>query len=404
MYLKYHRAYFPDDVLVYIEEFNKAEGYILFDFYDSNEYERFSSYLNNDFDINDATMISLENYQYRTIRENTYYSIKRETIDSWQENNSITRNEDSLLIGYTINVSNINLETQIFTHSVSLNDYDSFNHLMYGDSDVTDIDFDLSGTLTVNIKNVGQGNWNEIIKDESCVIVYDCGTSMVASKTDVRLLINTRSKHYIKNKPSLFLSHWDKDHYHCLIGMTDVELASFSNFVFRDNVPNLTSRKLYSRIRSLISVKNLYAIPADRRTSRGGMTLLRPLNNTNNQLVIYNAQYHKDRNISGILLSLKNANSSVIFSGDSHYSQVSTCVLPHLNFPNKHYLIVPHHGGKGGNYEYDNPGKIVFESAIISVGRNRYGHPKPHYVSALKADFRTITKTSLTKNDITINL
>lgn len=404
MYLKYHRRYFPDDVLVYIEEFNKAEGFVLVDFYDSNEFERFTSYTNNDFDINVATMVSLISYQNRTIRENTYYSIKRETIDTWLENNSITQNENSLLIGYTIDMSNFNSDEEIFTHTVSLNDYDSYNHLMYGKRDISDIEFDLSGKLTVNIRNVGQGNWNEIMSDESYAVVYDCGTSMNASKADVRALINSRNKKYIDNKPSLILSHWDKDHYHCLIGMTDAELSSFSNFICRDNVPNLTSRKLFSRISRLMSNKHIYAIPAEARTARGGLTYLNALNSTNNQLVIYNSQYHKDRNISGIFLSLKNAHSSVIFSGDSHYSQVSTCILPHLNFKHKHYLIVPHHGGKGGNYIYNNPGKIQYESAIISVGPNRYGHPKPKYVSALKADFRTFTKTSLTKSDITINL
>jgi hypothetical protein len=404
MDLKYHRRYFPDDVLVYIEEFNKGEGYVLFDFYDSNEFEIFSNLINNEFDINQATMVSLVNYNERTIRENTYYSIKRKTIEFWQENNSISQNENSLLIGYSIDMANFNLELQVFTHSVSLNDYYSFNHIIFGRRVIKDIEFNLNGKLTVNVRNVGQGNWNEIKSDESYAVIYDCGTSMIATKADVRALIDTRSKEYIDNKPSLVLSHWDKDHYHCLIGMTDSELSSFSNFICRDNVPNLTSRKLISRIRKLISFNHIYAIPAEVRTAKGGLTYLNAMNNINNQLVIYNSQYHKDRNVSGILLSLKTADSSVIFSGDSHYSQVSTCILPHLNFSHKHYLIVPHHGGKGGKYVYNNPGKIQYESAIISVGRNGYGHPKPHYATALKADFRIFKKTSLTKSDITINL
>ena len=403
MYLKYHKTYFPGDILVYIEEFNKQEGTVLFDFYDSNEFETFSSILDSDFNINQATMIRLINYNKRTIRENTYYSIKRKTINSWKENNLITQNENSLLIGYIIDISKFNFEEELFTHSVSLNDFFSYDHLMPGKGNVNDLDFDLSGKLKVIVRNVGQGNWNEIMNDESYVIVYDCGTSMNATKADVRALIASRSKNYINNKPSLFLSHWDKDHYHCLLGMTDTELSSFSNFIFRDNVPNLTSRKLYSRIRHLISSNNIYSISADTRTSKGGITLLRPLNSTKNQLVIYNSQYHKDRNISGILLSLKSANSSVVFSGDSHYSQVSQCILPHLNYKHNHNLIVPHHGGKGGTYEYINPGKIIFDQAIISVGRNRYGHPQPYYVKALKSDFK-LTKTSLVKSDVIINL
>lgn len=156
MYLKYHSRYFPNDVLVYIEEFNKAQGYVLFDFYDSNEFRSFTSYIKSDYNLNRATMVSLINYRFKTIRENTYYSIKRETIISWQENNLITENDNSLLVGYTIEVSNFDVEGQIFTHSVSLKDYHSFDHLMFGKSDISDIEFDWSGKLSVNIKNVGQ--------------------------------------------------------------------------------------------------------------------------------------------------------------------------------------------------------------------------------------------------------
>lgn len=403
MYLKYHKIYFPEDILVYIEEFNKQDGFVLFDFYDSNEHETFSTILNSNFDINQPTMVRIVNYNKRTIRENTYYSIKRETVNYWRENNSITQNDNSFLIGYIIDMSDSNYEEQVFTHTVSLNDGFNYNHLMSGRRDINNLEFNLRGSLSVIVRNVGQGNWNEIMVDDSYTVVYDCGTTMNASRADVRTLVNTRSSNYIKDKPNLFLSHWDKDHYHCLIGMTDAELSSFSNFICRDNLPNITSRKLYNRIRNLISPSNIYAIPADVRISRGGPTLLRPLNNTRNQLVIYNSQYHKDRNISGILLALKNADASVIFSGDSHYSQVSQCILPHLNYPHNHNLIVPHHGGKGGRYEYVNPGHINFNQAVISVGRNRYGHPQPYYVNALNADFN-VSKTSLIQSDIIINL
>ncbi|MGN7513023.1 MAG: hypothetical protein ACTHOM_01515 [Allomuricauda sp.] len=404
MYYKYHKRKFPDDVLVYIEEYNKADSYVIFDFYDSNELDIFSSYLTINTNLNLPTMVRMENYNLRTIRENTYYSINRQTIVSWAENNLITQNETSFLIGYSIDLSNFDSILEVFTHSVSLNDDSNFSHFFRGNRDVSDIDFGLAGKLNVVVRNVGQGNWNEIVSDDSYEVVYDCGTTMFANKSDVRKLINSRAKAYINSKPTLFISHWDKDHYHCLIGMTDDELLSFSNIVFRDYLPNLTCRNLIGRIKRLFAFKNIYSIPAETRTSRGGFTSLKPLNDTTNQLVIYNSQYHKDRNISGILLSLKTAGSSVVFSGDSHYLQVSKCILPHLNYTHKHYLIVPHHGGKGGSYVYDNPGKIQYEEAIISVGKNRYGHPLSHYVTSLKTDFTNVKKTSLAKRDIIITL
>lgn len=399
-----HKKKFPNDILVYIEEFDKINRTVLFDFYDSNEFAMFSEYSNVSSNIEKPTMILLKNYCGKTIRENTYYAIKSEIIIDWRQNKLIGDNEDSLLISYAINLINFNSEKEIFTHTVSLkNDLSSY-HLMYGKRNIDDLKFNLKGEIKVNVRNVGQGNWNEIIKDNTYVLVYDCGTNLYAKAIDVRTLLDQRLENYKIDNPVFILSHWDKDHYHCLLGMTDIELTYFSDYIFRDDVPNLTSRKLYSRIYSAKSLKHIYAITADKRTAKGGLTFLRSINNTNNQIVLYNSQYHKDRNISGLVLTLKTANSSVIFSGDCQYLQLSQCVLPHLNYTHNHYLIVPHHGGSGGKFIYNKPANMNFEDAIISVGKNNYKHPTKDYLTCLNDNFKKTHITIKANSDILINL
>jgi beta-lactamase superfamily II metal-dependent hydrolase len=399
-----HKKRFPNDFLVYIEEFDKKSKTVLFDFYDSNEFAMFSEYSNVNMNMEKPTMILFRNYQGRTIQENTYYSIKKEIIFTLWKLGTVSNVEDSFLISYSVDLSNLPSTEIFFGHSVSVNNDFYASNIMYNRRDVNDIIFELNGHIKVNIRNVGQGNWNEVTKNDTYILVYDCGTDTYAKTSDVRNLINQRNTKYKDDKPVFILSHWDKDHYHCLLGMTDDELMSFSKYIFRNDLPNLTSRKLYSRITSLLNSKDIYGIGADNRVPKVKTTSLRPLNTTSSQIVLYNSQYHKNRNISGLVVSLKTAKSSVIFSGDCQYAQLSQFVLPHLNYSHDHYLIVPHHGGAAGRYIYENLNNMKLKKAIISVGKNSYKHPDKVYLSCLNDNFENVEITLKTNTDILINL
>ncbi len=403
----YKRKY-PEDVIVFIEEFNKIEGTVVFDFFDSNEYLLFNGQ-----DITDSqngtngSMVKLFNYNKRSVRENTYYVIKMDTIQNWRQNNLISTEIDSFVFENFIylNDNDINSD-EIFSTSITFGEFDSsyFNNYMYGRQNLDEVDFALRGELKVAVRNVGQGNWNEIISNDSCKIVYDAGAPMHATKNEIRKVIGNRGNEYIESNPGLIISHWDMDHYHSLLGMTDDELSSFSYVIFRDQVPSLTSRRLYSRLRNLIGVKKLYSIPAIAKAKKRGPTYLYPLNSTNNKLVVYNSEEHKNRNISGIYLSLKTIKSSVIFSADAHYDQISRDILPSLNYTHEHNLIVPHHGGRAGKFIYSRPSNVSFNIAVISVGINSYGHPIASYENMLKLNFKSVFKTKYKLKDVIIPL
>lgn len=275
---------------------------------------------------------------------------------------------------------------------------------MNSSGDIKNIPIKFQGKYGVVIRKVEQGNWNEIHVNNKCKIVYDAGTSINASYLDIQRIIGNKIQEYSKSNPGLILSHWDKDHYHCLLGMSNNDLKVFSFFVCRHFVPNLTCRLLFNRISTAVGSNNTYSLPNAIRTNKSRRIRFFPITPTSNQLVIYNAQYHKDRNKSGIVLSLKTSASSIILSGDAHYKQISDDILPSLNYIHKHNLVVPHHGGKAGSYIYNLPNSVIPNIAIISTGKNQYGHPLLNITRSLRLQWFNLRRTDLSFYDIIINL
>ena len=130
--------------------------------------------------------------------------------------------------------------------------FESFNlnYIMYnGGNDINKIPLiNNNGRIGITVRNVGQGNWNEIKCNDSVRIVYDAGAPMTSSPDEIVNIIGNRSTLYAESKPILILSHWDKDHYHSLLGMSDNDLKNcFSAFVCRNYTPYLTCRILFMR-------------------------------------------------------------------------------------------------------------------------------------------------------------
>lgn len=315
MNIKYHHKRYKDNIIILIEEFNREFRYVIFDFFDSNEILKFDPDNNNlSLSANEGFMVKLNNYWGKSLRENTYYSLSYEIVRSWFDENLINTNVDSFLINYEIDLP-VEDNQKIFGTSISLNEEDEFEFGLLGYSGNYEMidDFGLSGKLKVNIRNVGQANWNEILVDDMYKVIYDIGAPTNHKKSELKKLIGTRGKEYQKSKPILILSHWDKDHYHGLLGMTDKEIQSFQYFIFRNKVPNLTSRLIRGRFLRILGNGRLIGIDAIPKSSKKSTYQLSPINNTACQLVIYNSEENKNRNVSGLFMSLKSAKSSVVF-------------------------------------------------------------------------------------------
>lgn len=402
MYLDHKRKY-PEAIFVYIEEYNTLDKTVVFDFIDSNEHRDFANLLGLRFSYEKPSMVVLQGYHHRKIQENTIYTISYKTIQTWLTQEAITENqEDSFLLGYSINVFNISEE--IFLKSISLSYLENsfFNTHMMGKSSFENDGATLKGKISITIRDVGQGNWNEIEFDGETRIVFDAGASMYATKSELRSIINNRTKEYAKSKPGLILSHWDKDHYHALIGMTDAELSCFSFFICRSLVPNYTSRILFNRIANSVGLSNTFSIRHLVSQNRG-LPHLKPMFQIG-ALTLYNSSYHKNRNCSGLLAMIRTIGSSAILAGDAHYSQISQDILPALAYPNNHNLIVPHHGGNAGSFVYTLPKKVSPNYAIISVGKNSYGHPDKRITSSLRNTGFKVRSTNSSIGDRVIHL
>lgn len=400
-YIKYNQSY-PTDILVLIEEVDRANGTVVFDFIDSNQLEKFNSVFDIQFNIEKTTMVKIINYNQKSIRENTVYAIDTKNLETLKSEN-IEQVNNSFLFGFSINLKNIS--EPFFKTSVTIGYFDKLelNSYYSGNRKIDFLNINLSGKISVNVRNVGQGNWNEILVNENVKVVYDAGAPMNANKEKIREYIGKKPKEYLDNKPSLFLSHWDKDHYHCLLGMTDSELNCFANFICPDLLPNITSRLLYSKIERAIGRENILTINNIARRDRSEPSRLELISPFSNNLMIFNALENRDRNMSGIVLAVKAIKSSVILPGDCHYYQISDYVLPLLNYKHFHNMVVPHHGGKAGEYKYDLIPGVKTKDAIISVG-NKYGHPRLDYVRAIELSKFRVLNTRKTNHDIRIDL
>ena len=400
-YLKYNQSY-PTDILVLIEEIDKENKAVVFDFIDSNQLTKFNSLLDIQYNFEKATMVKIINYNQKGIRENTVYAIDIKIIEKLKSEN-IEQINNSYLFGFSINLKNIS--ESIFKTSVTIGDFDrlELNSYYSGNGKIDFLNIHFSGKISLNVRNVGQGNWNEIIVNENVKLVYDAGAPMNATKDKIREYIGDKPNKYLENKPTLFLSHWDKDHYHCLKGMTDIELKCFSNFICPNLLPNITSRLLFSKIERAIGRENILTINNIPRIDRSEPSRLELISPLANNLMIFNSLENRDRNMSGIVLAIKALKSSVVLPGDCHYYQISDYVLPLLNYKHIHNMVVPHHGGKAGEYKYNLTPGVKPKDAIISVGR-KYGHPRLDYVRALKFDWFKVLNTHDINDDIRIDL
>ena len=184
--------------------------------------------------------------------------------------------------------------------------------------------------------------------------------------------------------------------------MTDEEIECFSSFVCIDRAVTNTTNILLNRFKSILGNSKVVQVSNVPRISNGGKTPLYLLSNESSQILLYTSMYHKTKNISGLVLAIRTKESSVIFSGDCYYSQLSEDVLPYLDYENNHNLIVPHHGGLAGKYFYKNK-KAKKVNAIISAGKSKY-HPSKYYTEFLRSEFNKLRSTKVEEKDIIIDL
>lgn len=407
---------FSEPINIRVEEFNKYKKEVLFDFIRKSDLIRFSEtitpQLNNNENINlvddsifmDKSMILLKNYDGEILRDGSTYSINNSNIKLFK--NDKIEEPDSYLIRYEIFSLQTKENTFNRTYIKPSFEVNDFFIPAETNSIIEKLSFNNEGhELKIIVRNIGQGNWNEVYQNGEVTLVFDIGAPVDATKLKVNEFVKGRKDIYQKSKPILILSHWDKDHYHSILGMSNEEIKEcFSQFICRDQLPNITSERVFNKILDSIGPGNIFTIPTEVKTKRKIKKVTHiPLTPIDKKIVLYNSEMSKNRNKSGFLLTVKSKSQNVILSGDAHYIDISNSILPHLNTKNIHNIVVPHHGGNAGKYLYNIPNNTAGK-AIISVGRNIHKHPFDHYIKALEKSGFKVLQTKNSSNDIEIIL
>lgn len=391
-----------DGVYVYIEKYIKAVGIVLFDFVDSNDFLSFNTPLRSNENQDSPTMIELLNYHQRPVQEGGFYHITRKTIDSLLQQIQIV--EDSLVVGFRVMIKS---DDEIFDRTKRLtetdknlrNIYDNTNTDKFSQLQLETIQFD-----KVIIRKVGQGNWNELVSSNRFALVFDIGTIYTTKASAMAALIGNRDAEYQKSKPMIVLSHWDVDHYHFLLYLSDSAIRSITTFIYRGIIPGRTARRVLDRFRRL-NPNALVSVPAlDPHPKRSSTVLSK--SNLSSSILIFNSYYNKSRNKCALGLVLRKSRVNVVFSGDYDYRQISDYILPHLNYKSEHYLIVPHHGGRAGKVVYKYSKLLKLMTAIVSVGKNPYrpSHPYVGNISSLRTLGFVVIRTDIYGADFQINV
>ena len=239
----------------------------------------------------------------------------------------------------------------------------------------------------IKVNDVGQGNWNEYHMGEQIPLVYDLGTNMNASKDAIKALTDGILPSYKSlKKPILVISHWDKDHYNCLLNLTPGELDLFACFVIMETIPTATAEKAYKRIMNNPAAK-VFAVP-NISAPATGHNVMKPLYSAT-KVSLYQG-IGKKSNESGLIVCVSNEKFLSVLSGDCAWFQINHMLrLEASNKMNRCCnLVIPHHGsGKDLSFKgFVIPYSWSYSSSAISVGNNTYKHPNPsveNYIDSL---------------------
>ncbi|MBQ0088685.1 MAG: hypothetical protein KBT27_05085 [Prevotellaceae bacterium] len=229
--------------------------------------------------------------------------------------------------------------------------------------------------LSVTVRNVDQANWNELLKGEKVIFSYDLGARKYATAAEVRKLFDFRRKKYENDKPILVLSHWDIDHYHCLVWMSEEEISKcFSKFICVNKIVSVASKRTYDKVLRALGSSNVCCLIPPMHTDGIKMHLWKIFG----CISFYQGEISRNRNYCGLSMFVRGAARSVNLTGDLKLKQANDSYDEEKKigiYTYEHILIAPHHGGYNSpKYRiYSNPTTEIF----ISVGyKNKYGHPE----------------------------
>ena len=391
-----------DEIIVYLDDYKSLGSgkyeIMYLDFRTSDDYENFIK-ITQTKEKPHGSYIKIKNYHSpNRLRKGAYYTLNVDLLKQMPTEPVA----NSLLFMASFNMANSNGNNLLLQPHKKL-DPKELKASQHNKIDKLEAIAGLEG-LKISVNNVGQANWNEVRNESSVIFVFDIGAPINAKIAEVEKYIKEYAKNYRDYQPVLILSHWDVDHYHCLLNMSDAEIVQcFSKFICVDKMKSMTSKQLYDRIEKLLGGNNVCCINPDARTK--GIPYPRMKEKyCADGVGVYAGEDSNNTNYSGIILFVQGIDNCAIFSGDSFPIQVSQVLAYQTSRYDAsgkgHYLVVPHHGGEFRNKKcrkYHCLNDVNALEAIISVGQNNiYGHPSTNTTNYLQS----IAKWSIVRTDL----
>ena len=255
----------------------------------------------------------------------------------------------------------------------------------------------LSEHYNVSVWDVGQGNAN-CISDGANLTIFDFGSSYYYSKMKQKSIVDAHINYINGHKCiSLIISHWDVDHYNLLCIVSDDFLKNLCCVFCPPTGIGLSIKQVMERIDKNCSFINTIASSPNSSHVVGIHEVCK-----GKFYNLYVGGKSKNKNLSGLLLSVHNDDSSVLFTADHSSHQIWNQLYRSCPNSKMLHIVVPHHGGNSGNSSI--PSIVHPGIAAISVGGNYYGHPTNTTLSAYKNAGFQLKRTDIIGSDITIRV
>lgn len=340
---------------------------------------------------NSGTIIELRSLKSaKRLMRGCYYKLNLTQL----KNFAFTRNENSLLIGGSYDLSKMKMPTDDDTELLQQHEPLEPEELRHRNvPQELPVLFSATNDMKLFVKDVDQANWNELRCGNKIVVLFDAGAKLHAAKSDVEAIFDSRSRDLEQSKPILVLSHWDMDHIHCLKLISQKDIPRyFSKLICVDKMQSITAEDVYDKFLKSLGKKNVYCVSPAARTNGVDMHLWKDMG----CISLYMGEQSRNINYCGIAMFVKGTQKSGNYTGDCRLSQAKSVYDQEIQkgiSTNKHILIAPHHGGDyGATYRhYSQPCNHI----AISVGANNgYGHPNEYMLRYLNSlCFRSIWRT-----------
>ena len=199
--------------------------------------------------------------------------------------------------------------------------------------------------------DVGQGNWNALLRSSVSVLLFDFGGGVGAH---LKTFPMTFKKFCFEGSPPVVLSHWDWDHWSSAVRFPEAQRLTW--IVPRQGSLGPTHARFFAALRAQ---GNVLIYPRNKMLGSHAVRLQQACGNASN------------RNETGLALLMCNDTQTMLLPGDAGYGSLT---LPTTLTS----VVVPHHGGRSRSSSHSMPGfdgSPAGRAVLSYATNNHFKHP-----------------------------